>query len=69
MTTGRSVGTMGVFFVALGVLFFLLTLGLAFTIYGIIAAVLSVVFLGLGAWILSRGPSRGRTTDRRSSAE
>jgi len=50
---------MGTFFVVLGVLLVLLTLGLAFTIYGIIAAFLGVASLAIGAWMLARRPTRG----------
>ena len=50
---------LGGFFVALGVLLFLLTLGLAFTVYGMIAAFLGVVSLSVGIWMLARRPAHG----------
>jgi len=49
---------MGRFLVALGVLLFLLTFGLAFTVYGIIAAFLGVASLSVGIWMLARRPAR-----------
>lgn len=50
---------MGGVLIALGVVLFLLTFGLAFTIYGIIAAFLGVLFIAAGAWMLARRPARG----------
>jgi hypothetical protein len=42
------------FLIVLGGVLFLLTFGLAFTIYGIFAAVLAVLSLVTGIWMLAR---------------
>jgi hypothetical protein len=57
------VEVIGGFFIALGVLLFLLTLGLAFTTYGIIAAFLGVASFSVGIWMLARRPDRKANGD------
>ena len=50
---------MGGFFIAMGVLLFVVTLGLAFTIYGIVAAILGTTSFLAGVWMLARRPHSG----------
>lgn len=45
--------------IAVGVVLFLLSLGLAFTVYGIVAVALGVVSFVAGIWMLARRPARG----------
>lgn len=47
------------FLIGLGVVLFLLTLGLAFTIYGLVAAFLGVISIATGAWLLAHGTPKG----------
>lgn len=49
------------FLIGLGVVLFLLTLGLAFTTYGIVAAFLGVASFAVGVWLLARRTSKGAT--------
>jgi hypothetical protein len=52
---------MAALLIALAVVLFLLTIGLAFTIYGIIAAFLAVISFSAGVWVLARRTSGGAT--------
>lgn len=49
------------FLIASGVVLFLLTLGLAFTIYGIVAAIMGVISVAAGVWLLARRTSNQAT--------
>lgn len=43
----------------MGVLLFVVTLGLAFTTYGIFAAILGTASFSVGVWMLARRPHTG----------
>ncbi len=49
------------FLIALGVVLLVLTLGLAFTIYGIVAGFLGVASFAVGVWLLARRTPKGAT--------
>jgi len=50
----RNVEAVGVFFIALGVLFLLLVVGFAFTPYAYVAGLLGVISISVGVWMLAR---------------
>ena len=55
---GRTISPVAGLLIAVGVGLFLLTLGLAFTVYGLAAAGLGAASFTAGVWLLARRPAR-----------
>jgi hypothetical protein len=51
---GRTIGPMSVLLIVVGAILIVLSIGLAFTIFGVISALLGVVCIGVGAVARSR---------------